>query len=65
MKNKIVVELDELMPFGMYINKTLREVIDIDPRYYDWLLSNLDKKYTLSIDSYIYFRERNPKRKII
>jgi hypothetical protein len=43
-----IVELDDALPFGKYKGKTLREVLETDKSYIDWVITNV-KEYQLKL----------------
>lgn len=43
-----IIQLDDEMPFGKYKGKTLREVIESDKSYIEWVINNV-KDYKLQI----------------
>ena len=43
-----IIELYDVMPFGKYKGKTLREVVEADQSYIDWVVNNV-KEYQLKL----------------
>ncbi len=43
-----IIQLDDTMPFGKHKGKTLREIIESDKSYVDWVVNNV-KDYKLQI----------------
>lgn len=61
MKSKKVINLLDKFPNGKHQGKLLKEIIDTDPKHYDWLLSNPNPVFTLSFESLDYYRSMNDK----
>lgn len=43
-----IIQLDDIMPFGKYKGKSLREVIEVDSSYINWVIENV-RNYQLKI----------------
>lgn len=48
--------LDDLMPFGKFVGMTIKECIEIDPKYMDWFNDNVSK-VLLNAEARTYLRE--------
>lgn len=54
----MVYSLDDVIDFGKYKNKTIREIIDDDPDYIEWALDETDNfGFDLDLEAYYYYQD--------
>ena len=55
---KKVYSLNSIIEFGKYKNKCLKDIIDINPKYVEWLKNNAKNNFEMDNESKNYLVDR-------